>query len=219
MADLESLLRPLLAPIDGQYPRPWMTDSRDPAAVRVFTVGRNQRIGFPVNEVGSLDAFVDALFNRGRETCRQMYDRITGIPSPTRMNTDRLVSTLAGHACGEVLQTNVVCFSTPMSSDLRHHPDGVDQGREIFRILFSEIRPRVMIAHGAGTARELNRMFGFPRTGPPSTPEQVSRSEHDGTELVVIPSLAPPAWNRWSGWAGEHMERVAQHVAAVLART
>ena len=36
---LEAAMRKLTLPINGQYPRPWMTFSKDPASSKVFVVG------------------------------------------------------------------------------------------------------------------------------------------------------------------------------------
>src|SRR5690606_16544543 len=98
---------------------PWMSDLENPLASSVLAVGKNQAKGYPVNRV-SHRRHLDALFNRNGETCRGLYDEITGgKPSPTRTNTDVFRAVLAAHGIASVLETNVVCYSTPMSGDLR----------------------------------------------------------------------------------------------------
>jgi hypothetical protein len=47
MDSLERAIRPLTSPINGQLPRPWMTDLTDPREALVFIVGKNQRSGYP----------------------------------------------------------------------------------------------------------------------------------------------------------------------------
>ena len=63
-AKLEAAIRELTRPINGQYPRPWITSSKDPASSDVLVVGMNDAKTFPANKVGSQDRFLDALFNR-----------------------------------------------------------------------------------------------------------------------------------------------------------
>jgi hypothetical protein len=38
----------------------------------------NQAKGFREEDVGSHDEYLDALFNRGQKTSRQIYDKVTG---------------------------------------------------------------------------------------------------------------------------------------------
>lgn len=146
---LKEMIKKMTQPINGQYPRPWMIDSpADPASSVVLTVGHNQAKGFPVERVGSHEHYMDALFNRGSETCRQLYDRITdNKPSETRKNTDKLVRRLAEHGVRNVLETNVICYSTPMSADLRQslHINGAKRGREIFEACLRSSSPRCLL--------------------------------------------------------------------------
>ena len=154
----EETIRALTQPIDGQLPRPWMTAMKNPLEAKVFIVGKNQRNRYPPEEI-SHERHIDGLFNRNGESCRGLYDVVTkGRPSPTRRNTDRLVERLKQHGVGNILETNVVCFSTPMSADLRvrAHVAGARKGEEIFRYLLSEIGPPVLIVHGAGTVRQVS---------------------------------------------------------------
>lgn len=219
-SELETRVRALTVPINNQYPRPWLTDATDIEHARVFTVGRNQRNGFLVDAVGSHDRYIDALFNRGEMTCRQLYDHLTGAPSPTRRNTDRLVEHLGKHGVFDVIQTNVVCYATPMSADLRRpqHKGGEAAGTDLFRTIFGIIKPRVLIAHGAKTTQALSQVLGAPLPKPPIHPGTTSRTPIGETEIWVVPSLAPPAYMKWQRWADEHLELIAVEVAALLKR-
>src|SRR5687768_15226511 len=108
-----------------------MTDLPDPRQAVVFIVGKNQRNGYPVEQVGSHERLIDALFNRNGESCRGLYNEMTaGRPSPTRVNIDRLAAQLRRRGVQGVLETNVVCYSTPMSADLAEarHAGGRHRG-------------------------------------------------------------------------------------------
>jgi hypothetical protein len=214
-SQLEATLRELTQPIIGQYPRPWMTASTNPASSQVFTVGMNQRNGFPVEAVGSHEHYMDALFNRGSETCRQIYDRLTDKASPTRRNTDDLVRRLAEYGVMNVLETNVICYSTPMSAHLRQsaHVGGAARGRDLFRALLDIIEPKVLIAHGSGTAKELGLVLSHRLPAPPHRPTEPIEAKVGETIVYVIPSLAPPGYNKWSSWAQAHIDRVCRRVA------
>lgn len=217
-AELEVAVRQLTQPINGQYPRPWMTSLTNPAEANVFTVGKNQRNGYDAAKVGSHDHYVDTLFNRGSETCRALYDRMAGSPSPTRKNTDGLVRQLSDRGVTTVIETNVICYSTPMSADLRsvHHIGGAERGTEIFKVLLRLIQPTVLIAHGTDTVRKLGKVLGRDLPAPlerPGDPRPVRIGE---TVLFVIPSLAPPAFNKWSSWSRDHLAAISDQVADTL---
>jgi hypothetical protein len=219
LSQLEADMRELTKPVNGQYPRPWMTNLTDPTTAELFTVGKNQRNGYDVELVGSHHHFIDTLFNRGPETCRGLYDRMVGTPSPTRRNTDALVSLLAQRGVTRILETNVVCYSTPMSADLRQarHLQGVDRGTEIFKVLIEIVKPRVLISHGSDTAKQLGKLLGRALPEPPSAPgSKPVFAEIDATTIFVIPSLAPPAFNKWSKWAHGHLEGVADRAAQIM---
>lgn len=233
MTELEQHILELTRPLNGQYPRPWMTSMRDPQHARVFVVGRNQATGFPTDRIGSQDAYLDALFNRDGRSMRALYDELRSAdgkgPSPTRQNQDRLTESLRRAGVTEVLETNVICYSTPMSSDLarREHTGGRKRGSEIFTTLLDLIRPPVLIAHGAGTHKELAGMLDVTLPDAPESLTDGVRStrvesrlagERYTTTVFVLPSLAPPAFNRWSGWAREHLDAVALAVATELGR-
>jgi hypothetical protein len=114
-----------------------------------------------------------------------------------------------------------------MSSDLAHkaHQGGKAAGRAIFRALLEIIRPVALIAHGAGTNKELARVLC---ANLPSLPLQ----QADGVKcarvhaqlpgdayapmIFAIPSLAPPEWNKWQKWAQPHLAEVCSAVRKFL---
>lgn len=77
MSQFEDAIRRLTEPLNGQFPRPWMTELKEPLSANVFIVGKNQAKGY---EVGRLthERHMKALFNRGGESCRRVYDEMTG---------------------------------------------------------------------------------------------------------------------------------------------
>jgi hypothetical protein len=83
-AKLEAAIRELTRPINGQYPRPWTISPKDPASSRVFVVGTKPAYPFLEKYIGSHDRYLDALFDRGPETCRQLFDRVAPGTLPTR---------------------------------------------------------------------------------------------------------------------------------------
>jgi len=212
---LEAIIRDLTKPLNNQCPRPWMTSSRSPWNVRVFTVGRNQRNSFRVDAVGSHEEYLDALFNRNGAGCRALYDRLTEKPTPTRQNVDKLVAKLAAAGVLEVLETNVICYSTPMSADLRNgeHAGGRQRGTELFRAILEMVEPSVIVAHGAGTAEDLSRVLNAPLPRVPTGPGPTARTAIGDLSIWLIPSLAPPSWNSWMRWADDHLEQVCREVA------
>ncbi len=119
MDKFEEKIRELTAPINGQLPRPWMTRMRNPLATDVFIVGRNQRN--PYSDIAILHwRHLDALFNRNGESCRSLYDAVTiGKPSPARRNVDDLAARLNQRNIHNILETDVVCYSTLIGADLR----------------------------------------------------------------------------------------------------
>lgn len=180
--------------VGGQYPRPWMTGLNDPLDADCFIVGRNQRNGYDVAAVGAHTRHVDALFNRNGQSCRKLYDSLFNA-SPTRANIDRLSKRLK--ACGaKVLETNVVCFSTPMSADLTVNQRQV--GSEIFKWVYNRILPKVIIVHGRGAANNLAKL-------------DTSRST-----VIEMAALAPPAYNKWHKDSEAEMNRIASQTCQIL---
>lgn len=213
----ESAISAATRPLNGQLPRPWMTDLIDPLGARVLIVGRNPARGYDATTLDHT-RHLDALFNRNGESCRELYDELVGEPSPTRRNIDMLRALLADAGVDQVLETNVICYSSPMSADLAKpaHAGGREAGTTIFRLLLDHVRPRVLIAHGAGTIRDVATIVGADLPPARSAPGAPVHVEASGMRLILLPSLAPPAWNRWQGWAREHLLAAAEMTAAAL---
>ncbi|UVE16874.1 uracil-DNA glycosylase family protein [Pseudomonas sp. LS44] len=216
--EFEAAISDLTPPLNGQFPRPWMTDLTDPQKANVLIVGKNQAKGYSTENV-THERHINALFNRENESCRRLYDELTGhSPSPTRLNTNMFRSILAQAGIDRVLETNVVCYSTPMSSHLclPRHSGGTLRGTEIFRTLLHFVKPKVIIAHGSGTRDALSALVGKPLLAPPSSLSPPQSTEVSGIRVFVIPSLAPPQWNKWSRWAEAYLAKVAEAAASAL---
>lgn len=193
---------------------------RSPHHAKVFIVGKNQATPFTVNKVGSHERHIDALFNRNGETCEALYAQIRdGKPSKSRPIIDMLTSRLEQRGVDDVLETNVICYSTPMSRDLAStvHDGGTQVGEEIFHSLLHAIRPPILIAHGKAVQKSLSRSLGASLPEPPKSPTEVAcvrLSIGNYMPLVfVVPSLAMPAAARWAKWRAEHLDLVAERIA------
>ena len=212
----------LTRPINGQYPRAWMTDLANPRDARVFLVGRNWGVTYREADVASHDQFIDAHFNRNGESCRALYNEVTrGRPTKTKQNHDVLLRLLREKGVCEILETNVICYGTPLARDLGRpeHLGGRERGKEVFRVVREEIRPRVLISHGSGTAKDLARALGVVLPKPQyrfHEPQAVALPGEHMPIVFVIPSLALPAFNRWSTWSAQYLEMLAAGVASLL---
>jgi len=202
-----------------------MTSMAHPEKARIFIVGNNPATDFPAAMVGSHDDYIDALFNRNDRSCRELYDQLRGDkgPSPTRKNIDMVRKNLARESLFDVIETNVICYSTPRSSDLTlvKNQGGKAVGRHIFEEVLAIVRPKVLIAHGAGTIKELGRVFSTQL--PVAAQEQaddvscvrirtILRGVSYAPIVFVVPSLAPPKWNVWQKWAEPHLAEMCAQV-------
>ena len=185
----------------------------------MFIVGRNQRN--PYSEIGILhQRHLDALFNRNGESCRGLYDEVTkGKPSPTRRKIDDLAARLNQRNIHNILETDVVCYSTPISADLRKlaNAGGARKGEEIFRYLLAEIAPTVLIVHGAGSVKHISRILKMDRLEVPRSTDEIFDVQTEQHLVIPVPSLAPPAFNRWSSWSDGYLDKVADRVREKLA--
>lgn len=214
----EAAIAQLTQPLNGQFPRPWMTDLTDPVTASLFIVGRNQAKGYGVDRL-THQRHMDALFNRSGESCRGLYLEMSGgNSSPTRVNTDRFRNTLFEAGVEKILETNVECYSTPMSSDLRmpEHKGGAVRGTDIFCSLLHFVKPKILIAHGAGTKEILSRLLGTSLPALPTEFSEPQATDINGMKVFIIPSLAPPAWNKWSSWGAAYLKKVAKSAAVEL---
>ena len=219
MDKFEEKIRELTEPINGQLPRPWMTKMRNPLETDVFIVGRNQRHPYPAIKILH-QRHLDALFNRNGESCRGLYDEVTkGKPSPTRRNMDDLAVRLNQRNIHNILETDVVCYSTPMSADLRNQANagGARKGEEIFRYLLAEIAPAVLIVHGAGSVEDISRVLKMDRLKVPRSTDEIFDVQTEQHLVIPIPSLAPPQFNKWSSWSDGYLDKVADRVREKLA--
>jgi hypothetical protein len=195
-----------------------MTDLTDPLSASLFIVGKNQAKGYESERL-SHKRHVDALFNRSGESCRRVYDEMTGFsPSPTRKNTDYFRRVLATAGITRVLETNVICYSTPMSRDLQlpQHRGGAVRGTEIFLALLHFVKPKVLVVHGSGARDTLVTLLGKPLPSPTNTNSDPVATVIGDMSIFVIPSLAPPQWNRWHSWADQYLAKVATAAAGRL---
>lgn len=194
MTPLEVGIRKLTMPVDGQYPRPWMTKMTQPENASIFIVGGNQAKRFDAEMVGDHDRFIDALWNRNGLTCREMYNEVTGgKSSPTRRRIDQLTCALEAAGMNDVLETNATCFSTPMSRELANKPAGRRRGADIFEFLVKTIKPRVVIVHGVGASKECAKALGH---DPKTSGSEFEVREVGSTRLLLVPTLASPGFRR-----------------------
>ena len=219
MDKFEEKIRELTEPINGQLPRPWMTKMRNPLEADVFIVGRNQSTPYSATEIQH-QRHLDALFNRNGESCRGLYDEVTkGKPSPTRRNMDDLAARLNQRNIHNILETDVVCYSTPMSADLRNQANtgGARKGEEIFRYLLAEIAPAVLIVHGAGSVEDISRVLEMDQLIVPRSTDDIFDVQTEQHLVIPIPSLAPPQFNKWSSWSDGYLDKVADRAREKLA--
>lgn len=102
-----------------------------------------------------------------------------------------------------------------MSADLRlgTHAGGSKSGEEIFRFLLSAIKPKALIVHGAGASKQLASILDVDLGNEPISANDLRLHYYDAMLIVVIRSLAPPAYYNWSSWAAEHLQNVTRAVA------
>jgi hypothetical protein len=206
-----------------------MSHSPAPGSSRVFLIGFNQATPLQAHIAGDHDAYRDALFNRNGRSIAKLYEeaREEKGASPTRHNMNCVTGVLKAKGIADVLETNVVCYATPMSSDLAdaEHRGGRLRGTAIFEALIDEIQPPILFAHGSATRQNLEKVLGC------SLPE-LPQAKNDGVcsclietdrggrryraNVFLIPSLAPPAWNRWAGWAWPHIDMVCEGIRETL---
>ena len=201
--------------VNGQRLHLYTTRMTHPESARVGLLGFNQVTGFHADKV-SPDQYVAAMLDGQRG--RALYERVRGNrgPSRTRQNIDRVSERLGG----DVLEFNVVCYATSMSSDLTQakNPGGKAAGwQACLDVLIAACLP-VLIVHGSRAAKELGRMLSVSLPSAASKRTDGVSYRHVQTQLgglpytplvFVIPSLAPPAWNRWQKWAEPHVAEVA----------
>ncbi|HET8834292.1 MAG TPA: hypothetical protein VFN08_06145 [Gemmatimonadales bacterium] len=192
MTRFEDEVREWIRPVNGQYPRPWMSDTTDPEHAQVFILGRNPATPVPVDLVSGREESLDALFNRNGRTHAELYAkaraRLGKGPSPSRTNIERLSALLKQRGATAVLETNVTCYATPMSADLglSTNVGGKQAGQRIFR----------------GCCDGCDR---------PS-----SSLMEAGQPATWRGSSGPPGWSRWASWADDYLRAVGSRAAEHL---
>lgn len=224
---LEKELFALTKPINGQYPRPWMTNLRKHEKAKVFDIGANPATAYTKKHVKSHRQFMDIHFNRNGYDCQSFYAGVRAkedkSPSPSRINIETLMKTLTDIGVLEIFETNVYCYSSPNFSHLTEpkHPGGKERGLAIFQTLIRCIHPKVLIIHGARVSKEFSNKIeavpSFPMVNskPVQTKElfktKVQFNTHTST-VFVIPSLGAPGSGKWSLWAEDYLVKLAQSV-------
>ena len=219
MDKFEEMIREFTRPFNGQLPRPWMTAMTNPLEADVFILGWNQHNKYPAADIPH-ERHIDALFNRNGESCRGLYDETTsGKPSRTRLNLDGLAARLNQQNIHNILETNVICYSTRMSADLstQAHAGGSRKGEEIFRYLLAEIAPKVLIVHGVRSVKRLSRILNTNGLRVPSSADDVCDFQMEQHLIIPIRSLAPPEFNKWSSWSDRYLDKVTNRVCDRLA--
>ena len=180
----------------------------------VCTIGMNQSREYPAGNVPH-QRRRDAPFNRNGESCRGLYNETAkGKPSPTRQNTDGLVARLKQQNIHNILETNVIRYSTRMSEALsaQAHAGGANRGEEIFRCPLAEIAPTLLIVHGAGTAKHISTILKINRLRVPGSADETCDVQTEQRLIIPIRSLAPPEANRWASRRGGYLNQVAIRV-------
>ncbi len=211
---LRRLADEVIGPIGGGYLRPWMC-SGDPAACRVLLVGANPATPFPADGL-TRERYLDALVNDDPFQREHYLALRGGTPSPTRRTIDRLVSVLRGRGVAPVLETNVWTLPTRDLAALRHADRAVvAASATVVPRLIELLTPPVILVHGAAATRGLAAVLG--RDLPVASVAAPVLWTQGRPAIVAIPSLSPPAANRWlpAGWV--LLERLAADVAERVA--
>jgi hypothetical protein len=210
--DVEAQLRQLadeaVGPIETGYLRPWMCTG-DATRAQVFIVGANAATPLAANAVPR-NEYIDALMTGGKRL-RDIYlqARMTGRPSPTRLNIDRLTSLLMEHGTNSVLETNVWTMPTASLRELKRSQR--DAHAAVLPRLVAILQPKALVVHGVTATQGLGDSLG--RHLLPATATPVS---YLGSPAIwATPSLSPPAANRWlpAGWA--QLDAVARAVGCL----
>ena len=74
----------------------------------------------------------------------------------------------------------------------------------------------MLVAHGAGTRETLSVLLGEALPPVPKEHDEPEPVIVNSLKIFVIPSLAPPQWNQWQGWASPYLDKVARAAASAL---
>ena len=193
-----------------------MTKMKNPERARIFVVGYNDAVEFPASII-THEQFLNALFNRGSPDCRGLYDKVTaGNPRRSRKNIDQLTDALESRGFKDVLETNVICYSTRMGRVIKspEHRGGFERGTKIFQVLFESIRPKVIIIHGDGARKEVEKLLGIELPKASNEPTELSEREISLNGVVItIKSLSPPEADKWADWRSDYFDLLATSIA------
>ena len=212
------VIEDLTQPINGQYPRPWTTSMVDPLKAEGLIAGMNQATAI-TTDVISHSQFLDAHFGNG-STTYELYSMLRPSASETRMNIEALTGTLEK----QVLETNVVCYSTKRAKHLSlpEHKGGKERGIEIFKAVLGFSQPKFVVVFGAkaqSTFQSALKRAMVKRAMISSEPEcalvtfdveklHPGLEGHFQTKLIFIRSLGLPEWNKWKWDAPQVFEQV-----------
>jgi len=85
-----------------------------------------------------------------------------------------------------------------------------------FRYLPGAIKPKVLVVHDAGSTRKLASILNYGLGSEPQSAEDIQLHDVGDYLVAVTPSLAPPAYNKWSRWSNEHLSLLAKEIATYL---
>jgi hypothetical protein len=79
------------------------------------------------------------------------------------------------------------------------------------------IKPPVLIVHGAGAKTTLEKTLQHKLPSCPNNPDSIIMTklsmDNYSMTVYVLPSLAPPAYNKWLEWATCYMEKIAIRIS------
>jgi hypothetical protein len=155
--------------------------------------------------------------------------------SPTRDNIDSLTDFLGKVRLRQVLETNVICYSTKKGADLSDpiHKNGRERGIEIFRSVFDVIRPPIVIVDGKAALKDFVKLVGAgsdlktiigatlspEKTGPITIVKaRLENPKYKGYNPLVyaMRSLGQPEFNKWKFRSAAYFEKLSEDVAKRL---
>lgn len=200
----------------------------DPASATVFVVGYNPAKEFSekaCSEKGiSHKKYVAALFNDDKNAHRELFYQLHPKQSPTREATQELVRVI-GHErplLQAVIETNVICFSTPKARDIKKPENAIGRtrGLELFKVLVRTIKPRVMIIHGAKAKKELDEALHLNPIVPQAPTKLPTlpifndyETNYGKLRIFPIQTLSPRAssvWWEWKSWRVDYYKLIAK---------
>lgn len=214
----EKVISELTLAVDGQYPRPWTCDFKEPLKAEGMILGFNQARKYSSNDL-THEEFMDYHFGRCG-TSYDLYNRLNPDPSPTREN----IAKLAKQLDRKVLESDVYCYSSRKSKDLS--ASGREIGRKLAHTVIAGVAPKFMIVYGAKPEKafwkELQKSGAVIEKTEALSEQNVTAfrlkldrarlnanfSGSFDTLVLFIPSLSLPQWNKWKWEAPAVFTRV-----------